>query len=235
MKGICKSNYWTLRSKAEHKDYHCTQSSWKYIYMKRRQRELEQCLCLIYCVQIFGWNAERFIEKNSNHCFSVEKIKGTFLLTSRLVSTIHKTCFLTSRMAFRTKISPNGYFSSVSFSLPPTHSDSDSTNCLWLTLFWHFATCSYYLVWFSLQLPEESPAFSFYRDLGKLRGLSKAWSVLSEELGFWHQNLFFSKYHDLCSFLWPLSPFYQSQWVVSTFRYQTAKGMGVRRKIFFLC
>jgi len=39
--------------------------------------------------------------------------------TEQLVNTTQKTWSLTSRMAFKTKNSPNGYFSSIWYSLPP--------------------------------------------------------------------------------------------------------------------
>lgn len=72
---------------------------------------------------------KRFIGKNSTiHWFIVEKTEGTLLVTSRMVSTTWKTCSSTNRTAFRTKNSSNGCFSSVLCSLPPTGSESDSTN-----------------------------------------------------------------------------------------------------------
>lgn len=67
------------------------------------------------------------LEKNSIHWSIVKKIEETLLVTSRLIRK-HRKHVLQLTTAFRIKNSLNGCFSSILCSLPPTGSESDSTN-----------------------------------------------------------------------------------------------------------
>lgn len=152
---------------------------------------------------------KRVIEKNSAiHCFVVEKIRGTLVLTSRFLDPAHRTCPSPSRAAVRTNRYPEGCFSSILCCLLPT--DGDSAPALMFTgddSVPTLARRSYQRIWVSLQLQKHLTVLILetLRNSGPHLRPRKCWG---------RGRAFLRR--DLCSFRRPLSP--SRPWVTSTFR-----------------